>query len=81
MFIDVQISNKIIKFQLDSGASTSVITKKTYEMLGNPKLENYKKSLFAYGHTRLNILGQIITKIKCGENENSTTSWNRRRSG
>ena len=39
MFIDVQTSNKIFKFQLDSGVSTLVITKKTYEMLEKPKME------------------------------------------
>ena len=47
MFIDVQISIKIVKFQLDYGALTLLITNKTYEILEKRKLENYKKSLFA----------------------------------
>lgn len=69
MFVDIQVADKIVKFQLDSGASVSVITKKTYELLEKPQMQRCTRELFGFGHMRIKTLGEIVTKIKCGNKE------------
>lgn len=69
MFIDVQIAGTFVKFQLDSGASVSVITKKTYDLLKKPQLEICKRELFGFGHKRIKTIGELKIKIKCGKME------------
>ncbi|XP_050339840.1 uncharacterized protein K02A2.6-like [Bactrocera neohumeralis] len=67
--INLEISNKVIQFQLDSGATVSIINLKTYNILNRPKLEKCTKTLYAFGQQPIPILGELHTKAKCGNKQ------------
>lgn len=68
-FISVEINNKMINFQMDSGASVSVINANTYKMLNKPKLLQTNRILYGFGKRRIPLLGELHTKIKIGNRE------------
>ena len=68
-YINVEISNATITFQMDSGSSVYVITLHTYKQLGKPKLRKCTRPIYAYGKKAIEILGEFETKIKCNESE------------
>lgn len=64
------ILKKII-FQLDSGASVSLITQHTFEKLNKPPLIACNREIFGFGHKRIETLGELQTKMRCGGIEKS----------
>lgn len=67
--IVVEINNKTFKFQMDSGASISIINLKTYEQLNSPKLLETKRILYGFGKKIIPILGELHVNMKCGNCE------------
>ncbi|XP_049308593.1 uncharacterized protein K02A2.6-like [Bactrocera dorsalis] len=67
--INLEIFNKVIQFQLDSGATVSIINLKTYNILNRPKLQKCTKTLYAFGRQPIPILGELHTKAKCGNKQ------------
>ncbi|XP_049315407.1 uncharacterized protein K02A2.6-like [Bactrocera dorsalis] len=67
--INLEIFNKVIQFQLDSGATVSIINLKTYNILNRPKLQKCTKTLYAFGQQPIPILGELHTKAKCGNKQ------------
>ncbi|XP_046802727.1 uncharacterized protein K02A2.6-like [Lucilia cuprina] len=65
-FIQLEIFNQIVNFQMDSGASISIITLKTYRKLNRPKLIQTKRMLYGFGKKEIPVLGEIHTTVKCG---------------
>ncbi|XP_037958915.1 uncharacterized protein K02A2.6-like [Teleopsis dalmanni] len=68
-YIDLEICNKIVSFQMDSGATVSLINKRTFKTLNCPKLRNCTKTLFGFGKTEIPVLGELCVYIKCGGKE------------
>lgn len=68
-YIVVQIQDKMLKFQMDSGASISIINLKTYNLLNKPKLVVTKRTLFGFGRKIIPVLGELHTSVKCGKHE------------
>lgn len=69
VYIDLQIFNKSVKFQMDSGASISIINLTTYKLLNKPKLVKTKRILYGFGKKLIPILGELYTTVKCGKQE------------
>ncbi|XP_037943538.1 uncharacterized protein K02A2.6-like [Teleopsis dalmanni] len=68
-YIDLEICNKIVSFQMDSGATVSLINKRTFKTLNCPKLRNCTKTLFGFGKNEIPVLGELCVDIKCGGKE------------
>lgn len=67
LFIDIFVNNEKIKFQMDSGATVSVITQNTYEMLNKPMLGPCKRQLYDYGKNLVHTMGEFCAELKCGK--------------
>ncbi|XP_036341450.1 uncharacterized protein K02A2.6-like [Rhagoletis pomonella] len=65
-FIDLKVMNKLIKFQMDSGASLSIITLETCKELNNPPLSPCNRSIFGFGNTKIHTLGELKVNAICG---------------
>lgn len=67
--IYVEMQNKNIKFQMDSGASISIINFKTFELLNKPKLIKTNRILYGFGRKIIPVLGELHINMKCGNRE------------
>jgi len=67
VFIGILINGISVKFQMDSGATVSVITEDTFEQLNKPKLRACEKQLFDYGQNQVNTLGEFSAQMQCGD--------------
>ena len=56
IIVDVQIENKNLKMQFDTGSPISIISKEIWEHIGKPKLAKGPK-VNAYGGTSVKVLG------------------------
>ncbi|XP_036347641.1 uncharacterized protein K02A2.6-like [Rhagoletis pomonella] len=65
-FIDLKVMNKLIKFQMDSGASLSIITLETYKELNKPPLSPCNRSIFGFGNNKIHTLGELKVNAICG---------------
>ncbi|XP_037942535.1 uncharacterized protein K02A2.6-like [Teleopsis dalmanni] len=73
VFINILVDNTQVKFQMDSGATVSVLTQDTYEHLNKPQLYPCKKELFDYGKNKVKTLGEFCAVLKCGEMKRTAT--------
>lgn len=62
VYVNLKISNKIIRFKVDTGADVTVIDKTLFEKL-NIKLKTTTKTLSACGRNNLKLLGYFNSKI------------------
>ncbi|XP_037927767.1 uncharacterized protein K02A2.6-like [Teleopsis dalmanni] len=55
--------------QKEKSSSVSVITQKTFNQLGRPKLRSCTRPIYGYGKKVIETLGECEIKIKCGKLE------------
>ncbi|XP_036340020.1 uncharacterized protein K02A2.6-like [Rhagoletis pomonella] len=71
--IDVELLNKIVAFQMDSGATVSVFNYTTYKQLNSPQLTKCNRILHAFGQQPIPILGELNTVANCGNKSKQIT--------
>jgi len=64
--IEVELFNKIVSFQMDSGATVSVLNVNTYKKLNSPRLQKCDRILHAFSQQQIPVLGELHTVAKCG---------------
>jgi len=64
--IEVELFNTIVSFQMDSGATVSVLNVNTYKKLNSPTLQKCDRILHAFGQQQIPVLGKLHTVGKCG---------------
>ena len=60
---DIRVCGKILKFQLDTGASVSIMSEHQWQDLGQPKLEPTSVAPTNYDGSVLETLGELQTEI------------------
>lgn len=66
--VDLSVDGKALKMELDTGASVSIVSKKTWqEVLGSPLLTPSMLRLKTYTGEELEILGERLVKVQYGE--------------
>lgn len=61
LFIDLRIANHDVRFQVDTGATVSLVNLLTYARLGYPALDPPSRRLVAYGDSAILLKGQLTT--------------------
>ncbi|XP_036340533.1 uncharacterized protein K02A2.6-like [Rhagoletis pomonella] len=64
ILIDIVLNEKKVQFQVDTGASCSLIGLQTYSLLGKPKCEATNKVLRAYGGGLIDVKGAIKVNVE-----------------
>lgn len=60
----VETNGRMIPFELDTGASMSIIDEKTWHMLGQPELRKTDVAATAYNNKRINFQGKVEVEVK-----------------
>lgn len=63
VFMELLVNNQMCKFQIDTGASSSLLGLATYLQLGQPKHQVLEKELHAYGGGILKLKGRIEVDV------------------
>ena len=67
VWIEVELNGIPLKMELDTGASVSLVSKKTWrEKLGSPPLTKRKIVLRAYSGHRLHVIGETTVDVNAG---------------
>ena len=56
-YIDIQMRQRVITFKIDTGAEVTVISGKTHQLIGKPKLANSSKVLYGPVNQTLDVMG------------------------
>jgi len=65
--IEAEPFNTILSFQVDSGATVSVLNVNTYKKLNSPRLQKCDRILHAFGQQQIPVQGELHTVAKCGK--------------
>ena len=63
-YVDVDLNNHPTRMMLDSGATCSIIDKKTYQMLGSPYLHRSSSLLRSYGGANVPLKGWFTVNVR-----------------
>ncbi|KAK6028509.1 retroviral aspartyl protease [Ostertagia ostertagi] len=61
--LDMEVNGKKVSFELDTGASLSIIDERTWRMLGRPRLEEAKVAATAFDNKRITFQGKVPLHI------------------
>ncbi|XP_037942747.1 uncharacterized protein K02A2.6-like [Teleopsis dalmanni] len=67
IFVDLNINNEILTFQVDTGATCSLIGLAAYKQLGRPSCGPTNKVLRAYGGAVIFLKGSLRVNVKYGK--------------
>ena len=67
--VTVSLNDNPTKFEIDTGAEVSVISRKAHQEVGSPTLSPPKKILRGPGNHKLAVKGQFTAKLKLGNRE------------
>ena len=67
--VTVSLNDNPTKFESDTGAEVSVISRKAHQEVGSPTLSPPKKILHGPGNHKLAVKGQFTAKLKLGDRE------------
>lgn len=62
--LNIEVDGKVILFEIDTGASMSIIDEKTWHILGAPKLEQTEVEATAYNNERTTFQGKLPFRAK-----------------
>ena len=70
IFLDLHVEGKPVKMELDTGASVSIISEKTWqEVFGAPQLTKCAIKLRTYTGQNMKVRGQKLVRVKYGNQE------------
>ncbi|KAK6018420.1 hypothetical protein OSTOST_15996, partial [Ostertagia ostertagi] len=62
--LEMEVNGKKIPFELDTGASLSIIDEKTWNKLGRPQLNKAAVAATAFDNNRIKFQGRVPLNVK-----------------